>query len=345
MCAGVARLVLSFIAVDPAITDFRGFYASGFLLRTGQVWAIGNNFTPNLNPPTFNTLIAPLTVLSLPAAYYVWNAIGLVSLIASLRALHRANPIRPRVWPWIVGALGVSLPAVQTWTQGQIAWVLLYPCTRAWLSRSEGTAGLWLAPAILVKPPLVLMAILLPMRTWLTAGLASSAAAAMHIGLVGLQPWQTWFDTAVGAPTVREPANASLLGIAARFQFGLDGDAPITGLSIAWWIVWTGSAAAIGWLAYRSTREKQWLMALFGGVWLNPLGWAYYVVLWLGPLLRYARPTWLLGIAVALLTEPILIAFAAATQQTPLYVLSLSACGAGVVLLAISLWPRAAEHA
>ena len=79
-------------------------------------------------------------------------------------------------------------------------------------------------------------------------------------------------------------------------------------------------------------------------VWLNPLGWAYYVVLWLGPILRYARPSWLTGIAAALLTEPILIGLASATRQTPFYLLSLSACAAGVVLLAISLWQCADEH-
>ena len=345
MCAGVARLVLSFVAVDPAATDFRGFYASGFLLRTGHAWSDSAAvFTPNLNPPTFNLLIAPLTVLPLHAAYYAWNVIGMLSLLVSLRALHRADPIGAAAWPWIVGALGLSLPAIQTWTQGQVGWVLLYPCTRAWLSRSEGTAGMWLAPAVLIKPPLALMAMLLPVRTWLTAGVISAAAAAVHVALVGLPPWHAWLDTAVGAPTIREPANASLLGIATRFQFGLGGDAPVAGLSIAWWGLWTVSAITIGWLAYRSPSDKRWLAALFGGVWLNPLGWAYYVVLWLGPILRYARPSWLTGIAAALLTEPILIGLASATRQTPFYLLSLSACAAGVVLLAISLWQCADEH-
>ncbi|HEX5216387.1 MAG TPA: glycosyltransferase 87 family protein [Vicinamibacterales bacterium] len=338
--------MLSLLAVDPASTDFHGFYASGFLLRTGRAWADGASvFTPNLNPPTFNTLIAPLTLLPLHAAYYAWNAIGLVSLIASLRRLHRAHPIRAAAWPWIVGAVGLSLPAIQTWTQGQVGWVLLYPVTRAWLSRAEISAGLWLAPVVLIKPPLALMTLLLPVRTWLSAGLVSAAAAAVHIAVVGLPRWRVWLDTAIGAPTIREPANASLLGIAARFQFGLTGEAPVAGLSLAWWGLWVASGLAIARLAYRSDWDKRWLAASFGGVWLNPLGWAYYVVLWLGLILRHARFSWPMAAAVALLTEPILIGLASATRQTPLYVFSLSACAAGVALLAIILWPRADEHA
>ena len=160
------------------------------------------------------------------------------------------------------------------------------------------------------------MVMLLPVRTWLAAGMTSATAATIHVAVVGLEPWRTWLDTAVGAPTIREPANASLLGIATRFQFGLAGDAPVTGLSIAWLGVWAISAVAIGWRAYRSGWEKRWLAALFGGVWLSPLGWAYYVVLWLGPILRYARPTSISGIAAALLVEPVLLGLAWATRDT-----------------------------
>jgi len=345
MCAGVARLVLSFVAVDAAATDFHGFYASGFLLRTGHAWSDSASiFTPNLNPPTFNILIAPLTMFPLQAAYHAWNAIGMVSLIVSLRALHRAHPIGAAAWPWIVGAMGLSLPAIQTWTQGQIGWVLLYPFTRAWLSRSEVGAGLWLAPVVLIKPPLAIMVMLLPVRTWLTAGVVSAAAAAIHVALAGLPLWRTWLANAVGAPTIREPANASLLGIATRLHYGLTGDAPVAGLSIGWWGVWAVSAIAIGWLAYRSRWNKRWIAALFGGVWLNPLGWAYYVVLGLGPIVRYARFSWTSATAIALLTEPILLGLAWATRGTPFYPLSLSACAIGVSLLAVSLWRQADDE-
>ena len=161
MCLGVARLAQTVWVVDPVTVDFHGFYASGFAARTGAALASAPPY-PNFNSPVFVDLVAPLSLVPIAGAWWIWSLAGAVSLSLTLWTLWREGLIRTRQWPWIFGALGLCQPAIQTWWHGQVAWLLLYPITRAWLSRSAIVSGLWLGPVIALKPPLALVAVLLP---------------------------------------------------------------------------------------------------------------------------------------------------------------------------------------
>jgi hypothetical protein len=334
MALGVFRLVQSLLAIDPIGTDFHGFYAAGWSLRTGQPWP-GDIPNPNFNPPTFELLMVALSWLTIRAAYLTWSAIGLLAVAATLRAVHRRCPIPSTSWPWVIGALGLTAPAIQTWSHGQIAWLLLYPITRAWLTSSPFRAGLWLAPAIAI-------ALFLPSTTWVVAGAVSATMTALHVAIAGLGPWQAWLERSLAAPGLRQPANASFFGVATRLQFGtvfdLRPEAPIAALPWGWWALWLACAGGAIVLARRTSGPRRWIVALTAGTWLQPLGWTYYLVFWLGPMLRDGRRSaWTIAAGVVL-TEPLLIAASIVTRDTPLFFWSLSACAIGLWCLAIGLW-------
>jgi len=98
------------VARDAAATDFRLFYISA---EAGTRWGWPHMYDPArlqelsqvfgpsdgaitpvytyLNPPLLAWLVAPLTVLPLPAALYVWTAINIAAFVA---AWHLASPGR-----------------------------------------------------------------------------------------------------------------------------------------------------------------------------------------------------------------------------------------------------------
>lgn len=344
MCLGIFRLVQSLIAIDPTGVDFHGFYASAYEARTGQPWP---EVPPNadLNPPTFGQLLIPLSLLPLRGAWFAWWIVGAVSLVATLRLLHRRGLIPAHRWPWIIGALALSAPAMQTWSHGQIAWLLLYPITRAWLSPSPVRAGLWLAPVIAIKPPIAMIVLLLPERTWAVAGAVSATICALDVALVGLGPWAAWLERSLVAPGLRMPANASYFGIATRISAGIDFQVPATirALPWAWWVGWAACAAVTGAAASRAVGTRRWIVALAAGTFLQPLGWTYYVVWWLGPMLAAWRSTPPVLAGAALLVEPLLIILARSSAATPFYPVTLSLCAVGVVLLGLGLYCHASR--
>ncbi|HEX5216386.1 MAG TPA: glycosyltransferase 87 family protein [Vicinamibacterales bacterium] len=346
MCLGIARVVQTICVVDPVTVDFHGFYASGFVARTGQLWA-GDPPYPNFNSPVFADLLAPLSLLPIASAWWIWTLAGALSLTLTLWTLWRAGLIRTAQWPWVIGALGLCQPAIQTWWHGQVTWLLLYPITRAWLSRSAIISGLWLAPVIALKPPLALIAVLLPLRTALTAAAVSAAISLTDAALFGFQRWWQWVADALGATGLREPANASYFGVASRLQFGWsEATVSLADVSVWWWMGWGCLGALAVWLAIGAqTPLRRWIVALSAGTFLQPLGWTYYIVWWLGPMLAVWRTTPVSIASVVLLTEPVLILTAVTTSRMPaLNLLALSQCAIGLVTLAATLYTESGQR-
>jgi len=343
MCLGIARLAQTLWVVDPVTVDFHGFYASGFAARAGERWP-GVPPYPNLNSPVFADLLAPLSLLPIRSAWWVWSLAGAVSLGLTLRMLWRRGLIRTTQWPWIFGALGLCQPAIQTWWHGQVAWLLLYPITRAWLSRSAIVSGVWLGAVVALKPPLALIVVFLPLPTSLTAASVSVAIIIAHVGIRGAQRWSDWYALAAGAPGLREPANASLFGVATRLQFGWNDAAVfLSDVALGWWIGWGCVALIAGWLAITArTPLRRWIVALSAGTFLQPLGWTYYIVWWLGPMLAAWRSTPVSITAVVLLTEPVLMLTAfTSSGMSAFNQLALSQSAIGLVLLAVTLYAEA----
>lgn len=267
--------------------DFWCFYAEGRAWLDGQPLYAGTFGKLNLNSPALTVLLfAPLALLPYPVTQALWMLACLSALWLSVRLIGRELEM-----PWsstlTLGAMLVlTHGAFQTIAVGQLAFVLVYPCTRAWVCYRRGelvTAGAWLAPAIVAKPPLALMALLLAVPTWLTAGVLSAGLSLLTLPLTGMQAWRDWLRIGSGVNWLPDTFNASLWGVVARWQGG-DTPVNVSGLepSLTALVVLTGLGLAI--LTVRQTdTDRRFLCAGLWSVLLSPLGWAYYVLVVAGP--------------------------------------------------------------
>jgi len=291
--AQLFALVLAAVAFGSAIggirletLDFRAFYDSALAWRLGHpppLW-VDANLTPNLNPPTLSVLLAPLTFLPLIPALVVWTALGLISLVASLRAIHAHRPLTTREWIWIgIACLGM-VPFLMVWACGQLTWVLMYPVTRAWLARTPTRAGLWLSLPVAIKPPLALMALALPWQIWIVAGAGSLAAAAAVAVATGWAPWLAWLSLGRQVDWLGTPMNVSFIGNAARLQaFDVSGPT-LADIHPAMSVAIVIGVVAMFAVAIRARGDRRWTLALLWSLFASPLGWIYYLPLGLGPI-------------------------------------------------------------
>jgi Glycosyltransferase family 87 len=156
---------------DPAVTDFRLFYAAAQVGRTwgwsdiydpGRLHAVLLPFgpvdaaiTPSFtytNPPLLALIVAPLTALPLPAAFYIWTAINVAAFVAAwLMACPGTGPGR-------VALLLISLalwPTIFSIERGQpvlVVYALAIGCWWMAARRREVAAGILLALALAIKP-------------------------------------------------------------------------------------------------------------------------------------------------------------------------------------------------
>lgn len=300
LALGAVGLLFAFLTVRPAATDFASFHAT----LTGAT----QPDRPNLNPPTLAVLLAPLGAVDVTVGFWIFTVASAVSVAASLYAL-RAS------W-WLSIATTVSLPALVTWGEGQLTFLLLYPVTRAYLAQNVGTsprractmrqgnpwsAGAWLACAIAIKPPLALFALLLPWRVWLSAGLGSAALCVATVPLVGLAPWGAWLALSEDVRWIEWPLNVSVFGVLARLDSGA-----VTGSAFraTWLLPAAVLLVPLGIHLRRQTKPRRWALALVWSLLASPLGWAYYLPL-AAPALRDSwRGTPLARLGAALLCVP-----------------------------------------
>lgn len=186
--------------------DFTAFYAAGKCVQRGlgsqlystqtqgriqQEFASGvkirNGPLPFTHPPFEAVLFAPLAFLSYSGAYWVWNAVSLVALVAFLLLLGPHTP-KLRGWsealPFLCGL--AFFPVFVCLLQGQDSLLLLLLFGLAFAEMKAGrnfVAGICLGLALfrfqLVLP---VMAVMLLRRRWKTvAGFAVTAAALVGI--------------------------------------------------------------------------------------------------------------------------------------------------------------------
>ena len=306
--AGLAFVALMVAVAINAVNDhndFVAFYTAAANWRTHG--ALAKSGPLDLNPPTFSVLFSPLTLLSLGAARIVWTAIGALALADTLRRLRRALHLNFRtVLRLSMLCLGLQ-PAVFAWALGQLTWVLLWVVTRAWLAESQPMrAGLWLGAAIAIKPPFALMALLLPWTILATAGVAAAAITAAALAMTGFGPWIEWLQLNRAVDWLSLRPNASLWGLAARIVSSHIEKVHLA--DIPWYLVAAIFAIGVplGLWARKATGPRRWLLAGFWSLTMSPLGWTYYLPVFIGPAAA-TRPSSriALGCAIVLMILPI----------------------------------------
>lgn len=268
--------------------DFAAFYAAA---REWRVGALVPNVGPvDLNPPTFSILLSPLTFLSLHAARVVWTLVSAAALIDSLRQIRRELTLDGRTLLWVAcGCVGLQ-PAVFAWGLGQLTWVLMWIVTNAWLAsrRSTMRAGVWLGFGIAIKPPLALMAILLPIVACASAAAVAASITVLAIAIAGWPAWQAWLASSARVDWLAWWPNASLWGTAARIHVGGLAPVALRSLPIASIAVVFVLAAVLAVMALRASGDRRWLLAGLWSLAVSPLGWTYYLPLYIGPALASA---------------------------------------------------------
>lgn len=288
-----ALAVQSFVLADLSEeTAFAAFYRSAARWSTGgPMYAASDAHNPNLLPPIVTAIvITPFTSLPPGIVPLAWTLLGALAFGASVREIARVLDLD---WQQTAGAvlvLAITAGWFYSWQQGQITWLLLYPMTRAWIAMRNGrpiAAGLWLAPVIVAKPIVAVVALCWPWRAWLTAGLSSAGIAMLGILAMGWPTWRAWLDASAYISWISHPANASLWGALVRVHTGHAYTGSVAGLSALPMplLIVAGLLAAFAGRCVRQTRDldRRTASALLLMVWLSPLGWVYYLPLAFGP--------------------------------------------------------------
>ncbi len=249
---------------------------------------------PNLNPPFFSALLAPLTLFSYGRRLaVVLGSAGGRDRRGTAGGIHDADrpnacPAHPRLPRRVAGLF----PTWASVVYGQVSLYLLLALVLVWRwtrNGHDGAAGLVLGVAAGVKlfVALPVLYFLLRRRWRLTACAAVAGVATLVIGLIAAGPdaYRSYFASAGSVTWYAASWNASLMGFFTRFLGGSENvplvEAPwlahglAYGLSLAMvaglaWLAWPrpGQSAAVGELGYGLALA---LMLL-----ISPLGWMYY---------------------------------------------------------------------
>ncbi|HJP89241.1 MAG TPA: glycosyltransferase 87 family protein [Candidatus Limnocylindrales bacterium] len=221
----VAVLVLAFRALQFArLTqkvqwgyDFSFYWrAANHLLHGEPIYSaaqLAGPYAPQgqdgfLYPPPLAAAVTPLAAVFRDplAAAWIWWALGLIVLVASVLALGRSERLGERFpmlagrgrWLLVAGALAFP-PVVGELVLGNVHLLLLGLLTLAWLAVRRGTQrGEWVAGAaigvaavIKVFPGFLVLWFLLTRRWRAAAGAAVAAVAVSVVALpfTGIQPW------------------------------------------------------------------------------------------------------------------------------------------------------------
>jgi hypothetical protein len=304
--ACVTHLVLTRFLVSVHYNDFGRFYYSAWnaargLPMYGPTPATPSEIAPgvqvellNMNPPHFQALIWPLTLLPVSSAYGVWVAVNLVAAVWAIAQVSSTLATKPSL-KWILIGL-VAAPTLATTVTGQLTGLLMALATWMWL---DIRAGRWTRAAIaigigwsvkLFLVPLVLY--LVAKRQWRAAAVSLACGLgcfAAGIVVYGVGPHVEWLRALRSASWAWEPMNASMFAPFARLSAQADlanGRVPLVVPSgvlagLCALIVLTAGMIA----AARDDRsDRSVLTVLLTCVLASPLGWVYYFWMFAGPL-------------------------------------------------------------
>ena len=305
----VAALIVGAAAggLSTRTNDFSGFYESARAWREGRPLYAGTASAPNLNPPLFAVLLSPLTLVPVAGAYAIWTGVGALSVVASIRRISARTPLTPESRFWMTTMLIGWAPAAIVWQEGQVIWLLLYSVSRAWVAPTPVRAGLWLAPVVILKPPLALMAALTPWPIPLVAGIAAALGTLATVPLTGWEAWRDWLDQSRAVSWIGDWSNVSLWGLAARAHGGDVQGTSLYDISVVSVAAIVVVGAILAGVVLRREGGVRWTLALLWSLLLSPAGWSYYLPLALGPALASWRDCWLTRVALMILAIPVFV--------------------------------------
>jgi hypothetical protein len=158
---------------------------------------------PFVYPPITAALMAPLALLSFPAAFLLVTILNLGLILASLRLLIRRLSLTPDQSHWLLLFALCNFGAQAVVFYGQTSAIVLYCLTRHVLSRqrsSNDAAGLWagllsLKPQYLSVPHLALF-LDRQWRGFLIGALLSTSLIVGTFLLIGIETTKQYFDLA-----------------------------------------------------------------------------------------------------------------------------------------------------
>jgi hypothetical protein len=267
--------------------DFDVFYASALNVARGVDPYVGVGAL-NTNPPHVVVLMALLTAVPLTSAYWIWTVLSTAAVATAIGIVHRA-----RRAPITLGATAAFLGCSGTFYQlagGQVAWLLAWPMTVAWLWGSTTGAGVWLGVAASAKPFLLLFVPYLGWRRdWRRLRgmcLGTAAAATFGLAFTGPQAYVSWWRSLARLNTAFHYSNGALYGVVARIAQPTYLFLITPALARA---IWLAACAAVATLTIVPLgrglgRDREWALVVVTALVLSPLGQPYYLVLAIGPL-------------------------------------------------------------
>ena len=323
--------------------DFSNYYESAWALRHGidpysaDLTPIGDQLgleTGGLlhasETPPFLLCFEPLTWLRPRVAFWIWTGINFSALAIAMYLLlaHRRGLSRRTAW-LLAGLILMSAPVNLNlyWGQSQlIVLALLAGAMRAMERKREGTAGLLIAAAALLRAyPLLLAGYFVIRRKWRAVAFATAGIAAglfVTVATVGFTQSLSFVHGALWLTDysiVNRVDNLSLGPFVSRTWWAFTGTAP--GSSTDWIrraAVAVADIVVLGMtiratLADASRRDPDWRVYslwIATAIMFSPVAWHHYLLLLTIPFVQLvasaaqgrsrSRAVWMAALAYAL---------------------------------------------
>ena len=323
--------------------DFSNYYESAWALRHGidpysaDLTPIGDQLgleTGGLlhasETPPFLLCFEPLTWLRPRVAFWIWTGINFSALAIAMYLLlaHRRGLSRRTAW-LLAGLILMSAPVNLNlyWGQSQlIVLALLAGAMRAMERKREGTAGLLIAAAALLRAyPLLLAGYFVIRRKWRAVAFATAGIAAglfVTVATVGFTQSLSFVHGALWLTDysiVNRVDNLSLGPFVSRTWWAFTGTAP--GSSADWLrraAIAVAGIVVLGMtiratLADANRRDPDWRVYslwIATAIMLSPVAWHHYLLLLTIPFVQLvasaaqgrsrSRAVWMAALAYAL---------------------------------------------
>ena len=246
--------------------------------------------SPNLNPPHFDVVLLPFTLIDLPHALLAWFATSALALLLSLMVIVRTVALRGWAILAACAFLYAAAPMVTTLLTGQVGLVLLLPFTIAWASarrRRYLVAGALIGVCASVKPFFLLFVPYFVIRGQIRAAVVSLVAvvALFSFGAAyyGIEAYRVWMSDLVSVTWAEHYMNASVLGLVERSLSASEWQqVPVIDAPHMVAPLWATLCAGIGVATLWHVRgvadiDGQFLLIMTAALLLSPLGWIYYL--------------------------------------------------------------------